>query len=319
MKIKFLFCSIFSLLFFSFQLSAQIKVFSKNSLEKIKEGNTHIIVGDAGFPRSAEFLEMFKKYWTVTKGVDFVTDFPQTIVAGDSYFSIETLSERGYYGSEAIYMYLNLWTPNEKRIEKKNKFTVDDEVSIAHIQLSADMSTLKSQYFSGILVKKGAKPGFDFDGGGHFFNWSPAILKNYLQHLTALLQSDKKVDFTDDITDKTQLQSLQNTTLYCAEETIHKVGTFMKPDTKEIVDTNKVFGEYKFDYNIIPGKDLENKILTDSEPFYYLLLLRNSSSKMIAVVNGNTGEIIYSRYVGMAYLELKPADLKELYKAVNKS
>ena len=93
----------------------------------------------------------------------------------------------------------------------------------------------------------------------------------------------------------------------------------MKPDTKEIVDTNKVFGEYKFNYKIIPGKDLENKILTASEPFYYLLLLRNSDNKMIAVINGKTGEMIYSRFVGMAHLELKPADLKELYKAVNKN
>ena len=253
----------------------------------------------------------------MTKGVDFINDFPATIIAGDSYFSLETLSLRGYYGSEAIYLYLSLWTPDEKRLENNKKFRIEDEIPIAHIQLSADMRTLKTLYMSGILRNKD-NVSFDFDGDGHIFNWSPAILKNYLQHLTSLLQTDKKADFTDDITDKTQLQLLRNKTLYCAEETIHKVGTFMKPDTKEIVDTNKVFEDYKFEYKIIAGKDLEKKILTETKPFYYLLLLRNSDTKMIAVVNASTGELIYSHFVGMAYLELKSADLKALYKAVNK-
>ena len=277
MKIKFLFCTIFSLLFISYNLSAQIKVFSKNSLEKIKNGNTHIIVGDPSFPHSQEFLEIFKKYWTLTKGVDFISNVPGTLIAGDSYFSIEALAMRGYYGSAAIYLYLSLWTPDEKRLKNNKKFRIEDEISIAHIQLSADMRTLKTIYASGILGDKEANFGFDFDGSGRIFNWSPAILKNYLQHLTSLLQTDKKADYTEDITDKTQLQLLKNKTLYCAEETIHKVGTFMKPDTKEIVDTNKVFGEYKFNYKIIPGKDLENKILSiksvNCHLFHYIFLI----------------------------------------------
>jgi hypothetical protein len=326
MKIKSLFCTIFALLFFSFQSSAQIKIFSKNSLEKIKNGNTHVIVNNLNFPHSKEFLEVFKKYWTVTKGVDFIDDFPTTIIPGDSYFSLETESMSGYYGSAAIYLYLSLWTPDEKRLEKKKEYRIEDEVPIAHIQLSADMRTLKTLYTSSGIRRdnrtfKNNKDSIrvDFDGGGHIFNWSPAILKNYLQHLTSLLQTDKKADFTDNIADKTQLQLLRDKTLYCAEETTHKVGTFMKPDTEEIIDTDEVFKGYNSEYKIIPGKDLEKKILTEPEPFYYLLLLRNSDSKAIAVVNAATGELIYSHFVGMAHLELKSADLKELNKAVNRN
>lgn len=305
------------------EVKAQFRIFSKNSLEKIKDGNTHIIVGNIHFPRSEEFLTIFKKYWTLTKSVDFISvnDLRGNLVAGDSYFSMETfVVHHESQGGDGIFMYLNLWVPKARAVQKDREFKIQDEISIAHIQLSADMQTLKDLYTSGRLREYGSKEkdfdnGFDFDGGAHVFDWNPGFLKNYLQQLSRLLQISKTADFTDDFTNKDQLHLLQNKILYFPEDAIKEVGNFIRPK-KEIIDTAKVFEDYKFKYKIITNEELEEKILADHEPFYYVSFLRNNASKMVAVVNSRTGEIIYSRYTGMAYLRLKAGDLKDLSKEI---
>src|ERR1700743_3486495 len=57
---------------FVIQANAQVKVFEKNQSEKIQNGHTHILVNKLDFPQSDEFISVFKKYWTLTKGVDFI-------------------------------------------------------------------------------------------------------------------------------------------------------------------------------------------------------------------------------------------------------
>jgi len=290
--------------------NAQVEVFMKNPIEKIKSGNTHIIVNNLTFSQSNEFYAVFKKYWTFTKGVEFLRaeDLQNNLVAGDTYFSLENLVVRNEkYGGNS-YFYLNLWMPDEKVVRKGKELKITDEISIAHIEISTDAGTAMTSYF----LQKGY--GFDFDGGGHIFNWSPGMLKNYLQQLGNLLQKGKKVGYTDDITNHDELKNLSHQTLYCSEDNFHKVGAFMRGDKN--VDTVKVFEDYKYDYKILKGEELSAKILADSGQFYYLLFLRDSSSKMVAVINARTGEIIYSRFKSLMAFILKPGDLKTLYKAI---
>ncbi|WP_299578745.1 hypothetical protein [Mucilaginibacter sp.] len=291
-------------------VNAQVEIFSKNSLEKIKGGNTHVIVNDLSFNRSSEFYTIFKKYWTVTKSVEFLKadDLQNNLVAGDTYFSLENLlitSDK--YGGNS-YFYLNLWMPDEKVLKKGREFKITNEISIAHIQISVDAKATLDGYMSH------KNYGFDFDGGGHIFNWNPGILKNYLQQLSTLLQKGKKSDFRDDLANKDQLHNLSSQTLYCSEDNFHKIGVFMRGNKN--VDPNEVFEAYKYKYKILKKDELEDKILADEVQFFYLLFLRNSSSKMVAVVNSRTGEIIYNRYKSLMAFILKSGDLKSLSKAI---
>ncbi len=292
---------------------AQVQVLEKGVLEKIQNGHTHVVVSDIHFPTSSEFLSVFKSYWTLTKGVDFISanDLPGNLIAGDTYFSLETLRVTGSYGGSAMFIYLNLWLPTEKALKDK-KFKVGHEDPMAHILLSADVETILHGYFADKDF------GFDFDARGHIYHWNPGILKNYLQLLAFDLKTSKKIDSQDDITDYSQLKLLKGQTLYCPEDNLNKMGTFVK--VGKTVDIKDVFEDYKFNYQSISDKDLGEKIMAAKEPFYYLLFVRNSTSKLIVVVNSITGEIIYSRYdKSMSIPNLKSGDLKDLYKTINKN
>jgi hypothetical protein len=300
-------------LFFLPQSKAQVQILEKNVLEKIQNGHTHVIVNELHFPQSDEFLEVFKKYWTVTKGVDFVAsdNVIGNMVEGDTYFSLEALKITGGNGGTAMFVYINLWQPTPKMLKDK-KFKIGHEDALAHIQLSIDVDAAKDIFIHNKDLD------FNFDGDGHFYHWNPGLLKNYLQLLCVQLKTDKKTDFHDDVTDKTQMKNLSATILYCPEDNLNKMGMLVKAGKK--VDIKDVFEDYKYSYKSISDKELGEKILTDSEVFYYILFVRNSTSKLIAVVNSRTGEIIYQRYdKSMSIQNLKSGDLKDLYKTINKN
>lgn len=191
--------------------NAQIRVIDKNTLGKIQNGYTHVIVGNAQFPRADEYLSVFKKYWTVTKGVDFITsdNVVGNMVAGDSYFSFEMVQVTGERGGVSLYLYLNLWQPTKKALHDK-KFKMTHENALAHIELSANGSILMNVSNRNLNI--------NLDGGDYIFHWNPGLLKNYLQLLTAYLKAGKRININDDVTDKTQLKALQNQTLYVAED-----------------------------------------------------------------------------------------------------
>ncbi|MDB5122793.1 MAG: hypothetical protein JWP94_922 [Mucilaginibacter sp.] len=293
------------------QAMAQIQIFSKNALDKIKDGTTHVMVGDADFPNSAEYYRVFKKYWTVTKGVEFLkeSDLKENIKEGDSYFRLENVVIHNYYMGRypAQFFYLNLWIPSDRGVKKPGKFSIYNETAIAHLQTS--VRYLKGD--SHILT-------FDFDGSGHISNWNPGTLKNYLQRLSTALQKGEKMN-TDDITNKDELKLLRSQVLYCPEDDFITMNMFGKLGTYTDDEIADLFKSYQFQYKTITNRELEDKILADKEPFYYMLYFRGLSvGIMIGVVNSRTGELIYSKTKSSTYNSMKSGEIKDLYKAVNK-
>lgn len=294
------------------QAKAQVQVLEKDVLNKIKNGKTHIIVKSLVFPHVDEYTDAFKKYFTVTNGVDLVAEdnVVGNLVDGDTYFSLEGEKITSNYGT-AIFVYLNLWQPTKKMLKDK-KFKISHEDALAHIQLSVDIDAVKGLYLSNSMD-------FNLDGDGHFYHWNPGMLKNYLQLLCAELKTGKKTDFHDDITDKTQIKELAAKTLYYPEDNLYKMGMLVKAG--KTVDTKDLFNDYKFNYKVISDNDLGEKILTGDEQFYYFLFIRDSGNKLLLVVNSQTGEIIYSRYSSAVFgaKNAGSGDLKDLYKVVNKN
>jgi hypothetical protein len=313
-------CLLLIIFCFAGKALAQVAILQKDVLSKIQNGNTHIVVKSMDFPDAQLYLDVFKKYWTVTKGVDFITSdkLVGNMVEGDSYFKLEAIKETGYSGSNAIFVYLNLWQPSKKMLSDK-KLKIGHEEALAHIQLSVNSDLARAVGVNVVSVSFSNKDlDYNLDGNGQFYHWNPGLIKNYLQLLCATLKAGKKLDFHDDITDKAQIKNLATSTLYCPEDNINKMGTFVRAG--KTVDVKDVFEDYKYNYKLLSDKELSEKILADGEVFYYILFVRNSTNKLIAVVNSATGEIIYSRYtVSMTISNLKSGDLKDLYKAINKN
>jgi hypothetical protein len=313
-KTKFLCAAALSLFYFITTASAQIETsYKKGILEKIKNGHSHVLVKSTTFTHSAEFLDAFKKAWTITRGVDFVKldNLSQNLVEGDTYFG---LGSRITQTSHATFItfHLNLWMPDESTIKKrkKNKYTDDD--ALADIRIMCDRQSLG---LGSIPDPKSHEQPIDFDGGGHIFNWSPGVLKNYLLQLSTAITAEKKIDYTDDITVKTKLPELQHQTLYFPIDAFRESSAFVRDG--KFNDTTKILSGYKFNYKIITNEQLNEKITNDKEPFYYAIFLMTGSSKMFGVVQSQTGELIYSRYSKFSF-NLKTGDLKDLSKQVGK-
>ncbi|MDO3626175.1 hypothetical protein [Mucilaginibacter sp. BT774] len=228
----------FVITFIAIQANAQVQILEKNALEKIQNGHSHVVVNELHFPESEDFLDVFKKYWTLTKGVDFISseNLSGSLVAGDSYFSIEALHISGYYGSQQIYYYLNLWVPSAKSLKDKN-FKIEHEEELAHIAISADFGTMKETMKTNGMF-------FDFNSEGRLFHWHPGLLKNYLQLLTAELKTGKKLDYHDDMTDKSQVKALSTQTLFIAEDNLNKVTAFV--NKQKVMDIKEITKDYKF-------------------------------------------------------------------------
>jgi hypothetical protein len=292
---------------FCYQSIAQFKISDRKALEKIKNGNTYVLVKELNFPQADEFLKVFKKYWTITKNVEFVTigDLASKLTPEDNYFSLEVLHSQYTSGNmkvNNVYVYLDLWKCNENYFKKDRPFKTSDQKEIARVELSGDDQVYM---WTGTFFENN-----DFDGGGHIFNWSPGLLKNYLQQLSILLLANKKSDLDNETVDKTQIKLLQENILYCSEDDLKKFSPFT--GTGKSSDSGDIFEKYKYKYKIISNKELDKKLLDGNGQFYYLLFVRSSSSKIVTVVNSETGETIYSRVKGMLAYNLKEADLKTL-------
>lgn len=305
-------CPIFlAILLFAAKSKAQVQVLEKDVLGKIQNGHTHVIVKDPNSPLAGEFLESFKKSWTVTKGVDLIAqdNLVGNMMEGDTYFSMESLTVTSSYG-KAIYAFYNLWQPTKKMLKDK-KFKINHEDALARIQLSIDIDAVKELYFTDeINPKSGEK--------GHVFHWNPGLLKNYLQILSAELKTGKKTNYQDEKTNKALIKELSSKTLYYPEDNLNKIGFFLNSGT---VDTKDLFDDYKFKYKVISDDELGEKIMADSEQFYYFLFVRITGSKLLLVVDSHTGEVIYSRFSSALFSakNVDKGDLKDLYKAINKN
>jgi hypothetical protein len=294
------------LTFIAVKTNAQVVILDTKKSDKIKKGNTHIMVGSINFPGAAKYLEAAKKNWTLSNGIDFLSpDYAGTLTPNDSFLSLEALNERR--GSVTnIYYYLTFWTCKEKYFKKERGLKQSDHEPVAQISLSVDPKALFGIHD---FFKNN-----DFDGGGFLYNWSPGMLGNYLQQMTKLLNAGKKVEIQDDITNKEELVKLSKQTLYVPDFNLIGFSPFLI--RKKSADEDKIFEDYKYAYKVVKKDDLDKLITESQEPEYYLIFIKDSSSKIVCVINSKSGETIYSRAKSLSY-NLKSGDLKELYKEIN--
>jgi hypothetical protein len=294
---------------------AQLIILDKNGIEEIKNGNTYVITDVTNPSNEDAFLKVFQKYWTITKSVQYIkkSDIKNIAKPGDSFFSFQSISQssgtfgQSYNTHTSVSNFLYLWVPDKSYFKKDREPRLSDMDGIARIELSGDITVIMQTF------KRSSRDTTAI--GGYFFNWSPGMLKTYLKQITTALQAHKKVGYGDEITNKEQLKLLQTKTLYCNTDDLNKMNAFARPTNGKIDDAENIFENYKFSYKALSDSELDDKILTDSETTYYLLFVRGGSGKLVAVINSQTGEIIYSRHQIMSW-NLKSGDLKSLYKEI---
>lgn len=303
-------------------INGQIAIDNVEELSKIKNGTTYIAMKDPNAEESKAYVEVFKNNWTYSK-IEFIkyTDIFKYLKPQNSFLTIsgyetsvhsQTLYSNGMRGASVDYahthIFLQLWTASEKYYKKNKDFKEKDKLEIARLELFTDFPTLMTPQN---LYQT------NYDAKGHIRNWGPGMLKNHIQNMTFYLNKGKKKDLYEDILNPTEFKKLANDVLYVPDYVLTKFNKFTGDESKKHKE-EEIFEDYKFQYKIIPTKELNEKILNDSKGFYYLQYIKSSTDKFVSVINSITGEVIYSVYTPTSY-NLQSGDLKELGKKIQKN
>lgn len=298
---------------FPFFGTSQITITNSTEISKIKQGTTFFAMNNPDSPKATAFVEAIKKTWKLSK-VECIkyTDVEKNIAPNNSFVTIGanmTTSNSAASATETR-IYLELWTTNGKYThdpKKRKHFNQADKISIATIELFTDFY---AQNNPSALYK------MDYDAAGHFKNWSPGILTNYIQQLHSLFEKGTETLAKTPIANKEELQKLATSTLFIPDYVMVKYSKNSDDESKKS-DDKEIFDGFNQSYKLIPLSELNEKITNTATPFYYLLFIRTPEEKFVTVTNALSGEIIYSAYSGSA-ANFKSGDLKELQKAAQK-
>ncbi|MFN3967269.1 hypothetical protein [Flavobacterium sp.] len=289
---------------------SQITLTNTAEVAKIKQGTTYFAMKDPASPKAATYVDAIKKAYTLTK-VECIkyTDVEKNIAPNNSFVTIgaNMTTSNSTLASTETRIYLELWTTNGKYTydpKKRRHFNQADKISIATIELFADFF---AQNNPSALYK------MDYDAVGHFKNWGTGIITNYLQQLTSLLNKGTETLAKTEIANKEALQKMASSTLFIPDYVLTKFAKNSDDESKKYTD-KEIFDGFTQTYKVLPTAELNDKILTNATPFYYLLFIKTPTEKFVTVTNSQTGEIIYSAYTGSA-TNFKATDLKELQKA----
>ncbi len=295
------------------KIYGQIAITNVGEIAKIKAGTTFFAMKDPASPKAAAYVDAIKKNWTLSK-VECIkyTDVEKNIAPNNSFVTIgaNMTSSNSTMESTETRIYLELWTTNGKYTydqKKRKHFNQADKISLATIELFADFT---AQNYPSSLYK------MDYDASGHLENWSPGIIANYIQQLTALLNKGEIRDAKTIFYNKDELKKLASETLFIPDYVMTKFSKSADDESKKY-NAKEIFEGYNLTYKLVSSEELSDKILNNPTPFYYLLFIKTTEEKFVTVTNSKTGEIIYSGYSASSS-NFKSSDLKELQKAVQK-
>lgn len=301
---------------------SQIAVGNLGLVPSDKNKVTYVMMKDPQAESAQPFIKAIEDAWTIGKlefikysdqsnynssenyflsisGIIFTTKFKKDGGQGNADFS-NTHVYLEYYKAAA----------STEKTGKKGKVTIieGEKKQIARIELYTDFQTLMDP--ANIFAN-------EFDGEGHIRNWGPGILKNYLQSLMGLIKNNQERGLYTNIDKSTDLKKLRNSVLYVSEDVLIKFGKFNGDESKRF-DEEDIFKNYSLKYKLISVKELNEKILTEKEPIYYLLYIKSSTDKYVTIINSITGEMQYTHYTPVSY-NFKSDDIEDVQKAIMKN
>ena len=148
-------------------------------------------------------------------------------------------------------------------------------------------------------------------------NFRLGYLKNFLNLINSSITDLKSIDIYDDFVLE-ELKNLKMDTLYIDKSFDN--GAFPKLDYKQ----NKwpklkdLIEKYNYKYKFVDYKEIEEMIMNDnSSNFYYLMYNQIVKNKIITILNGKNGQIIYQNHSSNS-LFINDKDIKKINSAIEK-
>lgn len=151
---------------------------------------------------------------------------------------------------------------------------------------------------------------------GELKNWNLGMMKVYLKFINDKFLKEENRLLYEDTVDKVEIKNLKDNVLYVADYALNEYDKFTADESKKI-DANELFKSYPYKYQLISAEELGKLILTSDKPIYYLVYVRSSTDKYVAIFNSQTGNLLYSQYTPVSY-NIKPNDINRLARFIVK-
>ena len=307
-----LFVAFCVLLTVSFAAKAQFKISNVELIPQLKKGTTYVVMPPTDATTAKQYMDVIQQHWTFSKveQIDF-NEVEKHLSPNNSFLMLANMTVQKTWNDRVVgsyeEFYLSFWTGNEKlykpKADKSNWAYNMSEVATGRVAVN------KEAFLDGMVVYKAG-----MSGGGHIHTWGTGLLKNYLQQMVRLLEEGVAMDSDYPTIDKTQLKTLKNKTLYVSEAVLVSFNP-INADNSEKHDEKLVFQDYKAKHKVVSSEQLNNMILSATEPFYYLLQTQVYHGKYVNVINAATGEVVYTDWDALGY-NIKPGDVKKIAKLV---
>ncbi len=286
---------------------------SDEEISDLKKSTTLFVLQKSDYSHSAEFEKVISSVWKVSKFKIIKSDEIETYAAmpGYTFFSFGTAehdrpTKNGGTAVGTVHMTYDLWYAN---LNKKGK--VKGRYYYARIMLSNNSEN--------ILAIRDRFSVFDNEkflqymyGEAHIDNWGAGYLKNYLQVINdGLMKGEMRGRYTSDENDKA-LFALRRDTLYVPDYINKRVSgnPFTAEGNDNDADEGSVKEVYHHPIKFLSAEELNNKILNETKPFYYLLYVRSATDKFVNVYHTVQG-MVYARHTNLSY-NFKYKDLGKL-------
>ena len=311
---------------------AQIAIYDLKDHPRLRSGPLYVQLGDTLSPYAREVMDMFRMEWTVSPVRFIATGTPDEVfmVPGNYFLSADrttktmtTMRETHNHGTNTTtlssgntttndYFYLAIWTPKKDNtpkwdLEERKDVIVRSELFLSSITWAGEITFTDL----GISTKS---------FGSDFLNGSKGRLRNVVQFINAKVAAGQEVALKKDQENTPDLERLKKETLFLVNYW-YGPGTYqkepMKPGSAEEKYFKKLTADYPHPHQWITLPELEQKLSAPTEDFFYLSYVQSSADKMVSVVNGRTGDIVYYEFVAKAYRPNK-ADFDRLKSAIEK-
>lgn len=312
----------------------------------IKPSTLYVLTGDAGTEYGQKIKKIITDNWTVCP-VTFISGkelsesllVPGNLFLSTDLYTMESQFARANNTYSQVqyndYYYLHFWTINKKF---NPKYTIpENATTVVRAELYMRTIGMGDEDFKAFELvdapkslyeterKNRRKTTFDiFDPnyGDDYLNAMPGMIKNKIQFANKALQNLKDEKLLSDYKDEAALSRLAKDTLYIPNlwwgkhaimpENIRTDSKIYKQTVSYITD---LVNAYPYPKRLIARDELDQMILEGKKDIYYLNYVQSSADKIISVVNGKTGDVLYRESVKKAY-RIKEKDMEKLAKSI---
>jgi hypothetical protein len=229
---------------------------------------------------------------------------PKYYNAENSFLTVSYI-ESAYYTTKNAYGFtaieLSVWFCSDKWLKKKNGNPYENRQSVidAHLKHTDDYEKPFKQEYPNLLDGDDS----EYKISGRF--WAPGVFKNFIQRANRAVEEGKDFGYGFPFIDKEQLKKLKTDTL------------FMPKWIETAAENTDLLSKYPYPYAFISYKKLNHRILYSKTPFYYVNFMEAKLYRVVSVINGQTGEVVFAKNY-LVLNSFRKGDLEDIADAIPK-